>query len=364
MSTLLLAGTLSLSACAPPRGAALSSEILQAQNDSDATYQVVPVSRANLATLRGWPATGGSGRHSWLTARQGPETPVIRSGDHISLVIWDSQENSLLAAQSEKSVTIPDLVVSSDGAIFVPYLDRMMIGGKTPDEARDQIQQALTPIVPSAQVQLAVVAGRQNSVDLVSGVAKPGSYPLPDRNYSILSLLANGGGIDPDMRNPVVRLIRGNNRYEIPAEKLFANPAYNALLLGGDQVVVEPDRRYFTALGATGTQSLIRFDKDEISALETLSMIGGLAPARADPRGVLVLREYPATALRADGTGPKWSAVIFTFDLTSADGLFAARGFQILPEDTVMVTEAPLVNTRNVLGLIGTALGVANSVSN
>jgi polysaccharide export outer membrane protein len=363
-SSLLLAGALALSSCAPPRGAALSTEVLHAQDDKDANYQVVPVSRENVGGLASWPATGGAGGYGWLAARQGPETPVIRSGDHISLVIWDSQENSLLAAESEKAVAIPNLVVSSSGSIFVPYLDEVVVNGQTPEQARKQIQEALAPIVPSAQVQLSVVAGRQNSVDLVSGVPKPGSYPLPDRNFTILSLLAQGGGIAPSLRNPVVRLMRDGKRYEIPAARLFAEPAANTLLRGGDQILVEADQRYFTSLGATGTQNLIHFEKDEITALETLSMIGGLEASRADPKGVLVLREYPASAVRGDGAGPSQRDVVFTFDLTSADGLFAARSFKVHPLDTVLVTEAPLVTTRSVLGLLGSLIGVANSVSN
>lgn len=359
----LLVGALALGGCAGPRGSALSSEILRAEGDATAAFAVVPVTRDNVAQLQGWPVTGGARGYNWIAANGGPSSPVIRAGDQISLVIWDSQENSLLAAHSEKAVKMTDLVVSSTGTIFVPYLDEVVINGQTPDQARRQIQEALTPIVPSAQVQLAVVAGRQNSVDLVSGVSKPGSYPLPDRNYAILSLLALGGGIKSDMRNPVVRLMRDGKRYDIPAEQLLADPARNVTLHGGDQVLVEEDKRYFTALGATGTQSLIYFTKQEITAIETLSMIGGLAPTRADPKGVLVLREYPAQAVRADGSGPSREQMVFTFDLTTAEGLFAARAFKVNPKDTVLVTEAPLIGTRNVLSLIGAMLGVANSAS-
>ena len=217
--------------------------------------------------------------------------------------------------------------------------------------------------MPSAQVQLTLEAGNNNSVDLVSGVVKPGSYPLPDRNFTILSLLAQGGGIDKDLRNPSVRLIRGGKTYEIRAKALLAHPADNVVLRGGDQVLVREDDRYFTALGATGTQSLIYFEKDEITGLETLAMIGGLENSRADPKGVLILRDYPAKALRQDGSGPAMQQVVFTFDLTSASGLFAARTFRVNPKDTVLVTEAPLVSTRNVLSVIGTVLSLGNTLS-
>jgi polysaccharide export outer membrane protein len=128
-------------------------------------------------------------------------------------------------------------------------------------------------------------------------------------------------------------------------------------------VIVREDDRYFTALGATGTEQLVYFDKDRITVVEALSMIGGLAEGRANLKGVLVLREYPSAALRSDGSGPDRAQVAFTFDLTSAEGLFAARKFQVTPLDTVLATESPVTAARTVLGLIGTTLGVARSVN-
>ena len=47
-----------------------------------------------------------------------------------------------------------------------------------------------------------------------------------------------------------------------------------------------------------------------------------------------------------------------------ADGLFAARKFEINPRDTVLATESPVNAARTILGLLGTAIGVSNSVSN
>ena len=359
----LLAATTGLAACAPPRGAALSSEILREQSTETPTFSVVPVGRDNVAELAKWPSTGGGGIvHGWPGATRGPDSPVIRSGDQIDLAIWDSQENSLLASPAQKVVQIPTMTVTATGTIFVPYLDEVVVRGQTPDQARRQIQEALGPIIPSAQVQLAMAAGQNNSTDLVSGVVKPGSYPLPSRNFTILGLIAQGGGIDKSLRNPSVQLIRDGKTYEIRAKTLLANPAHNVVLRGGDQVLVKEDDRYFTALGATGNQSLIYFEKEEITGLETLALIGGLEGSRADPKGVLILRDYPASALRQDGKGPAMQQVVFTFDLTSADGLFAARNFRINPKDTVLVTEASLVTTRNVLSLIGTMIGVGNAL--
>lgn len=353
---------ITLSACSLPRGAALSSEILQEKGAEQPSYSVIHVTRSNMAGLATWPATGWTGRYHWLRNSRGPNSPVIRAGDRLSLVVWDNQENSLLAADTKKLVNMDNLVVSSAGTIFVPYLDNISVVGKTPTQARDLIQEEILSISPLAQVQLSFTSGKQNSVDLVTGVAKPGTYPLPDRNYSILSLLASGGGIAPKLRNPQVRLIRGGKTYETPAEVLFSDATKNITLRGNDKVLVQEDKRYFTALGATGRESLIYFDKENITTIEALSMIGGLSDARADLKGVLVLREYPTRALRSDGKGPEMQQVIFVFDLTNADGLFASRNFMVNPKDTILATESPVVKTRTILSLIGATIGIANNL--
>lgn len=352
------------SGCSLPRGAAVSAEVLREKDSQHPTFAVVPVSRSNVHDIRQWPATGWTGSYNWISAKTGPDSAVIRSGDLIRLVIWDSQENSLLTANAEKIVTLPEITVAADGIIFVPYVGEVVVNGQTPEAARSQIQEALAPIAPSAQVQLSVVAGTRNSVDLVSGVGKPGSYPLPDRNYTILSLIAAGGGISPSLNNPLVRLMRGGRSYEIRADRLFAEGDKNTTLRGGDKIIVREDDRYFTALGATGTESLIYFEQDRITALEAMSLVGGLADVRANPKGVLILREYPQKALRADGiAGPTMQQVVFTIDLTSADGLFAARNFIVNPRDTVLATESAAAAARTVIGLIGSVFGLSNAVN-
>ena len=85
---------------------------------------------------------------------------------------------------------------------------------------------------------------------------------------------------------------------------------------------------------------------------------------RGDPQGILILREYPDSAVRAGVRGPRQTRVVFTLDLTNSDGLFSARNFEIAPKDLVLVTESPVTNTRTILGLIGSVFGVANIVTN
>jgi polysaccharide export outer membrane protein len=360
----LAAAGLGVAGCSTPRGAAMEQEIVRGAGREDASFQVVAVSRDTVEMLNHWPVTGWSGSYRWIGNDRGPQSPIIRPGDSISLTIWDSQQNSLITPTEQRTASMPNIPVSPEGTIFVPYIGEVEVRGLTPSQAREKIQNGLLPVVPAAQVQISVEMGRFNSVDVVTGVPKPGSYPLADRNTTILSIIAQSGGVSDALRNPLVRLIRGRETYEIRAETLFADASQNTTLVGGDKVLIEEDRRFFTSLGASGREELVYFDRDRVSALEALSLIGGLADTRANPRGVLILRDFPKTALRSDGMGPEKERVVFALDLTNADGLFAARVFNINPGDTIYVTESTVVAAQSIFGLVGTVFGLRNEVEN
>lgn len=349
-----------MTACSLPRGAALQSEVINEKNAEVPTFQVVPVTRANIPGIESWPATGWNGQYHWPGTSSGSTSSVIRTGDRLDVTIWDSSENSLITNPGQRFTEIEGVEVDGNGSIFLPYANKVGVRGLTPSGARAKIQSRLEAIVPAAQVQVSLQQGRDHTVDVVGGVAKPGAFPMPSRNYKILNVLADAGGIPQTLRNPQVRLIRGAETYQISSAVLFRDGSRNALLHPRDTVVVEEDDRSFTALGASGVEDIVYFPKDRVTALEAVSLMGGIVDTRADPEGVLVLREYAARHIRADGRGPGMQQVVFTFDLTSADGLFAARQFHIQPGDTVLATESPVSSARTILGLIGSVFGVGS----
>ncbi len=359
----LLAALCVLTACALPRGAPIVTEVAgrSAEQSEADNISVVPITRESAGRIQSWPQTGWRGHYSWLARQRGPASNVLRVGDTLNLRIWDNSENSLITGQDQRSADVASVEIDASGMVFVPYVDDVHVLGLTATEARAKIQEEMTEIAPSAQVQLELVEGVGNSADLVSGVVKPGPQALPNRNFSILSLISRGGGISPSIKNPVVRLIRNGKTYEIPAPALFADPAKNIIVRGGDQVLIDEDRRSFVALGATAREELVYFHKEKISGLEAVSMLGGVNDTRANPAGLLVMREYAPAQVREDGTGPKKQYVVFTMDMTSADGIFGARNFYIHPGDTVMATESAVKPAQSVMALIGSVFGLSNA---
>jgi polysaccharide export outer membrane protein len=341
-----------------PGGAPASEEILKEAGSAEAGFALYPVTRAFLPAVAEWPATGKQERLSWLPGHQGAKTQIIQPGDRLSMSIWDSNDNSLLAPLDQKVVQLQDMKVAANGTIFMPYVGDVNVLGLTPAMARMKLQEALEPVVPSAQVQLAMTEGRNNSVDLVSGVARPGTFAMPDRNYTVMGLISAGGGISASLNNPQIRLVRGQSIYGTSVDNLLNNPRLDTLLRGGDRVFVEEDERYFLSFGATGREDLHIFTKDEMSAMDAVSVAGGFQDGKADPQGLLILREYPASAVAPGVRGPRQQRVVFSLDLASADGLFSARQFQINPGDLVMATESPVNDVVTVSNILGNFFGI------
>lgn len=347
-----------------PSGAPVSEEILQQSAQEGADFVLYPVTRSFLPAQAAWPPTGKHQTLSWIQASRGAKTQIIQPGDTLTLRIWDSNENSLLTGLDQKMVQLQDVRVAANGTVFMPYVGSVNVLGLTPDLAREELQTALEAIVPSAQLQLDMREGRNNAVDLVSGVAQPGTYPMPDRNFSVMGLVSAGGGISATLNNPQIRLVRGGQLYGTSVASLLNNPQKDTLLRGGDRVFVEEDERYFLSFGATGNEDLHIFTKDEMSAMDAVSVSGGFQDSRADPQGLLVLREYDPEAMAPGQRGPRHSRVVFTLDLTTADGLFSARKFPINSGDLVIATESPVNDVLTVSNIIGNFFGVFSAASN
>jgi polysaccharide export outer membrane protein len=357
-----------------PRGAGLQREVLKqgsavdpalsaVEQDVPTDFAVETITKDSLSRYSSWPAVG-RGQLGWLKRVEQPNSRIIAPGDSVALSVWVTEDNGLLTAPGQRFVTFPAMQVSSSGQVFLPYIGSQKISGMSPEHARSAIEKAYTAVTPSAQVQLSLTEGRESTVSVVSGVGNPGPYPLRDQDVTLLDILAAAGGPDQAFKNPQIRLQRGNRTYGMGMDRLSEDTSLNTTLRGGDRILVEEDDRYFLSLGAAGSKAQHRFPQDDVSALDALSIIGGLASERANAQGILVLRSYPASAVRRDGSGPRHVRTIFTLDLTSADGLFSAGAFAIQPGDLIYVTESPLVGTRNVFGLIGSAFGLAGRAEN
>lgn len=341
-----------LSGCTVPRGAPTRSEVIRGSNAEDAGFVLEVVTRDRLPLYPGWGEAVAHKRTSWPQGGATPTDQRIAPGDTLALRVWDAEETSLLSGGGAPFADVGNVVVTSAGTVNLPYISSVQVGGLTPEGARSRLQDRLATISPSAQVQLEMTAGRRNSVEMVGGVNTPGTYPLGERNLPLSSMIAAAGGAQSSLPNPQVQITRGSNVYRRSLDFVLSNPANDPPLQGGDRILITSDRRSFKALGAAGREEVVPFDAEKVSALRAISMMGGMNDARADPRGILVLRSYPDTG-RMQAYGSTVNRVVFSFDLTSADGMFNADEFALQDGDIVMATQAVATTTQRVLGLMG-----------
>ena len=355
--------TFVLSGCsAVPRGAPTRREVVAGAETPDAGFALEIVTRARLPLYAQWGGADPAPRTGWPAGGGVPQDQRLAPGDRLTLRIWDAGETSLITSADAQFADVSNVTVTSAGFVSLPYIEDVHVAGLTSDVARQRLQERLGSIVPSAQVQLEVAQGRRNSVDMLGGVEAPGRYPLTERNLPLSSLITAAGGVQAALSNPQVQITRGGKTYWRALEHVLASPAHDPVMQGGDRVLIQSDRRSFQALGAATREEIIPFDAAKVSALRAVSLMGGMADTRADPRGILVLRRYPDSAT-ARPAGPPETRVVFSFDLTTADGLFSAGEFALHHDDVVMATQAPSTTTQRVLVVLGSALGIGRAAS-
>lgn len=351
-----------LAGCTLPRSGPTAGEIRAAGSAVDYDMHIVTVTPAIAAASRQETPLGlGS---SFVNAGAlSPDT--ISPGDRISVTVWENVDNGLLAGVGQKTTVLQEIQVDQSGDIYVPYAGQLRAAGLSPDALRAEITRSLETKTPDPQVEVRRVAGDGATVSVMGGVEDPGVYPIEAPTRRLSAMLAQAGGVNVLAESAQVKIERSGNTGRVWLQDLYDNPRYDVALRANDRIIVEVDRRSFTALGASTTQARVNFPKHDMSALEAIAAAGGLNGRSADPTGIFIFRqETPEIAGRVLGepglVGPQRMA--YLLDLTQPEGLFSAREFAIRDGDTVYMTEAPFAAWSRVLSVAVTAVSLTASV--
>ena len=352
-----------LAGCALPRPGPNAEEIVQASKRSGGELNVVLVNEQIAALAQqsrnlGFP-------QAFLTLPQ-TRTDIINPGDTLSVTVWENVSNGLLVGQGQKVANLQQIQVDQTGNIFVPYAGVLQASGKTPAELREQITAELADSTPDPQVEVRRAAGDGATVNLIGGVAQQGVFPVLPSTNSLTAMLAQAGGVTVDPEIAIVTLRRDGRAGSIYLQSLYEDERLNVALRAGDTIIVEEDRRAFTALGATGVQARVPFPRGNLNVIEALAEVGGLNAQSSDPTGIFVFRRESAEVARAvadDPTLGDGEPFAYVIDLTSPGGFFDARAFQVRDDDTIYITEAPFVGFARVLEATSQTLNFATSLS-
>lgn len=290
---------------------------------------------------------------------------VISAGDKLGLTVFENvKDDPLLGNTGQRVSQLTELEVDGQGNIFVPYAGKIKAAGQSPDSLRSIVTGKLDTQTPDPQVLIQRLAGDGSTVTVAGFAGAQGILPIERPTRTLASMLARAGGVSIPPETAIIRVTRGGKTGQVWLQDLYSNPAMDIALRPGDSIVVEKDSRKFTALGATGSQSLVKFESQTLSAIEAIATVGGLSTASADPTGVFVFRNEPAEIANAvlgrnDLQGDQ--RFVYVLDLTQPTGMFEARDFLIRDGDTVYVTEAPFVQwTKTLSAITGTTAAASN----
>ena len=287
---------------------------------------------------------------------------IIRPGDILGLTIWENVDDGLLSTDGSSATILEEVQVDGSGFIFVPYAGRIRASGNSPEAIRRIITSKLAEQTPDPQVQVRRVAGDGSTVSLIGSIGGQGVFAIERPTRTLSTMLARAGGVTIAPEIAQITVIRGKERGKIWFQDLYGHPELDIALRGGDRILVEEDSRAFTALGATGGQSRVPFESQNLSALEAIAQVGGLNSATADPTGIFIFRNEPAEVAnvvmgRDDLQGAQ--RLVYVLDLTQPNGMFQARDFVIRDSDTIYVTEAPFTQwNKAISALTGSATSV------
>jgi polysaccharide biosynthesis/export protein len=332
-------------------------------------YDLVDVDRGVVDVLRAEPQPSFRERF-----RQDWEPPpvLIGVGDTLSVTIWQvsaaagaapAAAGAAGAAGAQVgSFMLPPQVVGPDGGITVPYAGRIVVAGKLPRQVEQIIETRLAKTVAGAQA-IVTVNSVYNVVSVGGEVEHGARIPLPLNGERLLDVIAAAGGAKAPVFDTLVQLTRHGVTVTIPMARLVSEPAENIYAWPGDILTLIVRPKSFIAFGATGQNTVVNFDRPEVTLDRAVAKAGGLIDERADPTGVFLFRyERPEVvgALRAanlaigpDGSSP----VIFRLDLRDPDGYLLAQLFPVKNNDILYVANAPLTITQKFLTLLATITG-------
>lgn len=251
--------------------------------------------------------------------------------------------------------------------IFLPYVGRVRAIGKTTEQLRLLIERKLKEQTPDPQIIIRKTPGTGANISVAGSVVAQGVYPIENANRKLSGLLAQAGGLAISADTARISIKRGNSQTSIWANDLYDSTSTDIAMRPGDRVFVKEDPRQFIALGSLGGQTVVPFDRDQISLLEAIGMVGGLDSRASNPSGVFVFRkERAGTIQKLRSVTPMVTnpRIVYALDMKNPESMFAGSEFYVRDDDVIYVTEAPFTQISKVVQAItGTAGSIQSTTA-
>lgn len=178
----------------------------------------------------------------------------------------------------------PDLTVetrvSETGAISVPLIGSIAVGGLSLSEAERRLAEAFKSggFLQQPQVNLVLLQVRGNQVSVLGQVNRPGRFPLEIANTRVTDVLAMAGGVMPGGDDNVILSGMRDGRpfrkfIDIPGLFLVQDSADNLLVAAGDTLYVHR-APVFYIYGEAQRAGPYRIERN-MTVMQALAMGGG-----------------------------------------------------------------------------------------
>lgn len=311
-------------------------------------FDVIDLTPTTIANYRQAPVVD---RVSTVSNLSAGGRVAVAPGDVIKVRIFEPYEGSIFPTIQRPGADFGNQRVTDEGNINVPFVGTVHVAGLDLNQIEKKIAQQVSTSGKAQDPQVIVdfVADRTHSVMVSGDVKSPGRVSVLEGVRSVGEAINRAGG-------PVGGGTTGGtgaNQVEVIVRRqgqIILQIQYSDLLAGGDiplqkndEIIVRPNARMFTVLGAVMKAGNVEMPKHTISLLEAMGMVGGLNDQRANKTGVYVFRMGDLQ------NNPTARARVFRLDLYQPVSIFIAQQFPVLPKDVVYITNAPLYEYDKVL---------------
>jgi polysaccharide export outer membrane protein len=308
-----------------------------------------------------------------------PLGSVVRQGDVLEVSIWEAPPAALFGAsattalgarqnQLSTTATLPELLVSVEGTIFIPFAGTIRVAGRTPAVIEAEIVRRLSGKAHQPQAIVRIARNASTNATVVGEVVNSVRVPLTPKGETLLDALAQAGGARHPSSRMTLQITRGEKVIAMPMDDVIRNPQQNVVLAAGDVVTAIFQPYSFSILGAAGRTDEVVFESTGISLAQALARVGGLQDQRANAKGVFIFRwEEPANlAIPTDGPTDARGRrpVIYRVDLRNPATLFLAQNFRMRDGDVVYVANAPITEFQQFVNIIASTVLPLVAVSN
>jgi len=339
----------------------------------------------------------------WRMLEREPLTYMIGVGDVLTLNMQLKESlGDVLNGLMESQTSQRGFRVQDDGAISIPDIGRVVIGGSTLQEAESAVYQRLLEAGVSPSLSIEINEFNSQKISISGNVKSPGILPLTLQPlYLDEAIYESGGFTISDESFIIVRLYRNESIYQIFGPEIYKQNDTNRILLkDGDTIVVDVADEYDRILGlrqearanrlgeleiqtrikANNARTILSkmeygsiareyvyvigevlqqsrytlpFEHKAVLADALLESGGGVSSLTGNPKQIYVLRGAadlknfaPITALHLDTTN-------------AANFLLATR-LELRPKDVVFVGTQPITNWNRMIKQIIPSLGLPN----